>query len=100
MKLKLRFQPSHFRANAQIIPEVGKWNRALTTSHVGVSFHIIEGSADIRGEIDVVDDQQIRADNSRSARTRDPVTPGDMDHIDRDVSRFRTEGNCQIVAAA
>ena len=54
----------------------------------------------MRGEIDFVDDQQIRAGHARSTFTRNLVAARYVDHVDRRVHELRAEARREVVAAA
>src|SRR5690606_22023209 len=56
--------------------------------------------ADIRGDVDLVDDQQGRLGDAGAALARDLVALADIDDVDVAVDQFGAEGGGQIVAAA
>jgi hypothetical protein len=49
---------------------------------------------------DLVDYQKIAAGYARAAFSRDLVACGNIDDIDGDVGKLRTEGGGQVIAAA
>ena len=51
------------------------------------------------GEIDFIDDQQIRPRNARAAFGGNFVSARDVDDVDRQIGEFRREGGGEIVAA-
>src|SRR5207245_11665208 len=51
-------------------------------------------------EVDLVDDEQVRARDARSTLARDLLALGDVDHVDRRVHQLRAERRGQIIAAA
>ena len=53
----------------------------------------------MRGQVDLVDDQQVAAGDPRSALARDLVAGGHVDDVDGDVGQFGAEGGRQVVAA-
>src|SRR5690606_28467152 len=65
-----------------------------------VAVHHLKARADQRGEVDLVDHQQVRAGDARAALAGDLVAGRDVDDVDGDVRKFRAEGGGQVVAAA
>ena len=55
--------------------------------------------ADVRGEVDLVDEQEVGTGNARTALARDLVARGDVNDVDGVVGQFRGEGGRQVVAA-
>ena len=64
-----------------------------------VARHHLEAGTDQRGQIDLVDDEQIGAGDARTALARDLVAGRDVDDVDRQIGQFGREGRRQIVAA-
>ena len=54
----------------------------------------------MRGEIDLVDHQQVGTGDAGAAFARDFLALRHVDHVDRDVGELRAEGGGEIVAAA
>src|SRR5579872_1521309 len=52
------------------LAEIGHDKRPCATHLFGVSFHLFQRGSDIRGEIDLVDDQKIGTGDARSALGR------------------------------
>src|SRR6202795_1213902 len=48
-----------------------------------IGIHLFQRGADIRGEVDLVDDKEVRARDAGPALRGDLVAGGDIDHIDR-----------------
>ena len=53
----------------------------------GIALHHLERGADVRREVDLVDDQQIRLGDARPALARDLVAGSDVDHVEREVGQ-------------
>src|SRR5687767_644809 len=49
---------------------------------LGIALHDVEARADVRCEIDLVDDEEIALRHSGTAFARDFVTAGDVDDVD------------------
>jgi hypothetical protein len=64
-----------------------------------IPLHHVEIGADMRGQILLIDDEQVRAGDARPALARDFLALADGNHIDRQVGQVRREGCRQIVAA-
>src|SRR5262249_26047285 len=79
--------------------EIREHERPIAAHQLGVARHDFEAGADVRGEIDLVDHEEIRACHARTAFARDLVAAGYVDDIDRRVDQLGTEAGRQIVAA-
>src|SRR5690349_2636807 len=77
--------------------EVREDERPVTAHQLGVARHDVEAGTDVRGEIDLVDHEEIRARHARTAFTRDLVTAGDVDDVNRRVDELGAEAGGQIV---
>ena len=66
----------------------------LASASIGV-----ELDADIRRQIDLVDDEQIAPQQSRSLLARNVVAARDVDHEDPPIDQIERKGRCEIVAA-
>ena len=66
---------------------------------LGVAVHDFQAGADIRGEVDLVDDQQVAARDAGAALAGDLVAGRNVDDVDRQVRQFGAEGGRQVVAA-
>src|SRR5262249_56527684 len=78
--------------------EVREDERPLSAHEPGVARHDVEAGADVRGEVDLVDHEEIRTRHAGPALARDFVSSGDVDHIDRRVDQLGAEAGGQIVA--
>src|SRR5579883_2648157 len=85
--------------DALVLLEIGKEKGAFAAHLARVPVHHLEARADQRREIDLVDDQQIRARDARPALARDLVAGGDVDDVEGDIRELRAEGRREIVAA-
>ncbi len=65
-----------------------------------VALHHAEVGADERGEVGLVDDEQVRAGDAGAALARDLLAGRDVDHVDREVRELGAEGRREVVAAA
>src|SRR6202790_1020090 len=81
------------------LPEIGhdKWAFPAHPSRVGI--HLVQRCADMRREVDLVDDEKIRPDDAGAALGGDLVAGGDVDHVDGEIGQFGREGGREIVAA-
>src|SRR5262249_50055990 len=71
--------------------EAGEEERPLAAHRPGVALHHGKAGADVRREVDLVDDQEIRARDARSALARNLVAARDVDDIDRGVDELGAE---------
>src|SRR5271155_5625865 len=78
---------------------VRKGERPRLAHARGVGRHHFERGADVRGEVDLVDHEQVGARDAGAALARDFLAARDVDDIDRDVGEFGRERRCEIVAA-
>src|SRR5205814_3200299 len=56
--------------------------------------------ADMRRQVDLVDDEQVRASDARSAFAGNLVPSRDVDHVNGNIHQLRTERRRQVIAAA
>src|SRR5271166_3558795 len=61
-----------------------------------VARHHFERGADVRGEVDLVDDEQVRAGDAGAAFARDFFAARDVDDIDGEISELRRERGGEI----
>ncbi len=78
---------------------VGEDERPRPAHALGVALHHLEGGADMRGEVDLVDDQQVGPGDPGAALRRDLVPRGDIDHVDREIGELGRKRRGEIVAA-
>src|SRR5262245_58525043 len=76
--------------------QIAEDERPLATHALGVACHDAERSADMRGEVRLVDDQQVRAGDAWAALARNFFTLGDIDHVNREIGELRTERGGEI----
>ena len=86
--------------DARAVVQVGEDEGPVAAHPTRVAFHHIERRADVRREVDLVDDQQIGPRDAGPALARDLVARGDVDDVDRQVGELGREGRGQVVAAA
>src|SRR5262249_734319 len=79
--------------------EIREHERPIAAHQLGVARHDVEAGADVRGEIDLVDHEQIGTRHARTSFARDLVAAGEVDDIDRRVDQLGTEAGRQVVAA-
>ncbi len=63
--------------------DIGEHERTLAAHPARVAVHHLQAGADQRGEIGLVDHQQVAPGDSRPALARDLVSRRDVDHVDR-----------------
>ena len=76
-----------------------KTNGRAPAHALGVALHHLERGADMRGEVDLVDDQEVGAGDAGAALRGNLVPRGDIDHVDREIGELRRERRREIVAA-
>ncbi len=79
--------------------DVREHERTISAHTPGIAVHHLEAGSDQRRKIDLVDHQQVAAGDARTALAGNLVASGNIDHVDRDVSKFGAEGCGKIVAA-
>src|SRR6266576_4392066 len=84
---------------AYALPQIGhdEWAFATHPSRVGI--HFFQRCADMRREVDLVDNEKVRPGDAGAALRGDLVAGGDVDHVDREIGEFGRECSCEIVAA-
>src|SRR5262249_5764325 len=82
-----------------VLLEIGEEKRPLAAHLPGVAVHDFEAGPHQRSQIDLVDDEQIRAGDPGAALARDLVAGGDVDDVDGDVGELGAEGRGEVVAA-
>src|SRR5215469_17703316 len=90
---------SHNRVYAFAQLEVGEDEGAGAAHAARIAVHDLEAGADLRSEIDFVDDEKIGAGDPGAAFARDLVAGSDVDDIDRQIGELRGEGRGEVVAA-
>jgi len=80
--------------------DVGEHGRARAAHPVGVARHDLEARADQRGEVDLVDHEQIGLRDAGAALARHLVAVRDVDDIDRIVGELAAVLRGEVVAAA
>src|SRR5574343_788463 len=66
----------------------------------GVLLHHLQIGAHMRGQVGLVDDEQVALGDAGAAFARDFFACGHVDHVDRQVRQLGAEGGGQVVAAA
>src|SRR5215204_566017 len=74
-----------------------EWARAPHPPRV--LLHDGEARADMRREVDLVDDEKVGAGDPGTALARDLLAAGDVDDVDRQVGELWREGRGEVVAA-
>src|SRR5215475_12793264 len=85
-----------FQACAALEAREHEW--PLAAHQPRVARHDVEARADMRGEVDLVDHEEIRARDAGTPLARDLVAPRDVDDINRRVDQFGAEAGREIVA--
>ena len=91
---------AHDLGDALAGPAVGEHERLAVAHQRRVALHDLEAGADVRREVGLVDDQDVRLRDARAVLARDLVAGGDVDDVDEVVDEGRAEGQRQVVAAA
>src|SRR5262245_29276454 len=76
------FYPVNYCIQTNALFEVGENKRPVGANLPGVSLHHFERGADKRGEVNLVDQQQIRTQNAGAALARHLVAGGYVQYID------------------
>src|SRR6478735_291427 len=80
--------------------QVGEYERLRAAHLFGVAIHDLERGTNVRGQIDLVDNQEIALGDPGATFARDFVASSDVDHIHRQIRQLWAEGRCQVDAAA
>src|SRR5947199_134440 len=92
--------PGEHRIDALTRFEVREHDGAPAALLAGVALHDGEVGADVGREVDLVDDEQLRARDARPALARDFLALGNVDHVEGRVHELGAEGRGQVIAAA
>src|SRR5258708_12113152 len=76
--------------------QISEYEGAVAAHALGVSVHGFDAGADQRREIDLVDDKEVGAGDSRPAFARDLVASGDIDHVDRQIGERSEEHTSEL----
>src|SRR3954462_14776945 len=87
------------RLDALAGAQVREHERARAPHPPGVLLHDEEARADMRREVDLVDDEKVGAGDAGPALARDLLAAGDVDDVDREVGELGREGRGEVVAA-
>src|SRR5262245_25327563 len=77
--------------------QVGEDEGARAAHALCLALHRLERGADIGGEIDLVDHEEVRAGDAWPAFRGDLVARGDVDDVDGEVGKLRRESCGEIV---
>src|SRR5262245_16750833 len=97
---KLSPDPIHDEVGASPVPEIAEDKRPVSSHALRVALHDPEVGADIRREIDLVDDEQVRSRYPGPAFARNLLALRHVDHVDGGVHKLRAERGRKVVAAA
>ena len=78
---------------------VGEDVGALAAHALRVRLHHLEIGADIRREVDLVDDEKVGAGDAGAAFPRHLLAAGDVDNVNGEVGELRREGGGEVVTA-
>src|SRR3954447_24973877 len=87
------------RLDALAGAQICEHERARAPHPPGVLLHHGEARADMRREVDLVDDEKVGAGDPGTALARDLLAAGDVDDVDRQVGELGREGRGEVVAA-
>src|SRR6266853_3874381 len=79
--------------------EVGEDEGSVAAHPTSVAVHDFEAGTDQRGEVDLVDDEEVGTGDPRSPFARNLVAGRDVDHVDRQIGELGREGRGKVVAA-
>ena len=96
---KPRVDPLHHFVHASRVPQRRAQDRASSAQPLRLTQHHLDRSAHQIGQVDLVDEQQVRVRLRWTTFARDLLAAGDVDHIDGVVHQLRAEGGRQVVAA-
>lgn len=96
---ELAAQPFNHIIQADFVAQIGKNKRPGLAHAARVAVHHFQGSADIGGEVNFIDNQQIGAGDAWPAFARDFIAPGHIYNINENVYQVGAESRCQIIAA-
>src|SRR5258708_24940947 len=87
------------RLNSRARSRVGRDYRPAGAYAFGLRQHRRKFDPDIGRQIDLVDDQEVAAEQPRSSFARNVVATGDVDHKHPPVDEIEREGRSEVVAA-
>src|SRR5829696_5339526 len=87
------------RLDALAGAQVREHERPRAPHPSGVLLHDGEARADMRREVDLVDDEKVGAGDPGTALAWDLLAAGDVDDVDRQVGELWREGRGEVVAA-
>lgn len=79
-------------------PEIQEHGGPVRPYERQIGAHALEVRADVRGEIDLVHDEEIGPDHPEAALSRDVVPGSDVDDVEPVVDEIRAEGRSKVVA--
>src|ERR1041384_2536569 len=97
---ELKLSPRDPALPSSTVPDVGEAERPVAAHRLRVARHHAEVRADVRREIDLVDDEEVRARDARPALARNLVAAGHVDDVNGGIDELRAEAGGEVVAAA
>ena len=85
--------------DTRAMAQARKHKRTRSAHARRIDAHDLETGADMGRQVGLVNDEQVRARNTRPALAWNFFAAGDVDHIDRQVRQLGAEGRGQVVAA-
>src|SRR6267378_3575925 len=79
--------------------EISHYKWAFSSHLLRVCRHHLERSANMRSQVDLVDDEQVGPSDPWSSFSRDFFAASNIDHIDREIGKLRTECRREIIAS-
>jgi hypothetical protein len=79
--------------------QIGENEGPLPPHAFGVALHHLERGPDMRGEVDLVDDQEIGAGDAGAALGGNLVARGDVNDIDGEVGKLWRESCREVVTS-
>src|SRR5262245_8386810 len=99
-RMNLLLYPVDHKVKAGSILQIGKDKRSVLAHKLRITVHALQRCADIGGEVDLVDEQQVRACDARTTFAWHLVAGGDIQHVNPDIDQFGAKGGGDIVATA
>src|ERR1700730_4713813 len=91
-------EPNYLRETFFIL-EIAHYKRRFPSHLLRVRRHYFERSANMRSQVGFVDDEQVGPSDSWSPFSRDFFAASNIDYIDRQIGKLRTECRREIIAS-
>src|SRR5919109_2900551 len=94
------FDPGDDLGDAFAALQVGEDEWAVAAHFLRITAHHLEIGTHGRGEVDLIDDQEVGTCHAWPSLAWDFIAASDVDDVDRDIDQLRAERGGQVVATA